>query len=434
MPQRSAASRTGAEPPPQRATRKQAVRPVYYARAWGPDGGTPIPGLVLALLMTMAGGAFVGGLLGVLADAAYIVVVFPIIAGILLGTVGVFAVWFGHLRNPTIAATIGIIGGIVVVVVMHVVVHSRRVALDADQNRVSRDIVTFLVEEAEGPGIGALRRARPMLPLHVTGTWAARLADLVIICLIAMLLMRSQASEPYDPLVKMWKMRREVGLIHGTGQQVVGAFLSGRLDRVAALQHDRGQPVRVFAWGAAIHEPASTVEVELHQPEAGSSGQTEWVRLVRVSYPYRALHDIGQALQRKLPPMTRTAIKKGVRTTRKQTRKGITRRHIIKPALVPRTQTTKLLFKETTRVHRITSGRVHTVMLKRKVPVPQPIPHALPAGGEPSTPPPPPAPDPHNVVVPPPPPPAERPPAPGHGVVVPPPPPPVERPPSPTDD
>ena len=351
---------TASPPPPERQTRKAAVRPVYYARVWQSDDGCPPLGLALAFALCLMAAAGIGAALGALAHLAYVVVLFPLIVGVLLGAAGVAAVRLGHVRNAAIAMTLGLISALACVMVMHLVAHIQYVARSPEF--ANRDFVNWFILEATGPGIGALRRADPMLPLRELGSWGARLADLVIMGVVAAVLMRMQAVEPYDPYVRMWKLRREIGTVHGTGQQVVGAFLCGRLDRVAALQHDRGMPVRVFMWGAPLHEDQSTVEVELLQPEPGSSGHVEWVRLVRVSYPYRALPDIGLALERRVPPMTRKARKKRAPFPKpKQTRKGITHRHLIKPALVPKARTTRLLYKNATRVHRITSGRVAAV-------------------------------------------------------------------------
>src|SRR5438132_5406786 len=83
------------------------------------EGGSSVPGLAWPIVLTLGGGlvaAFVASWIG---QWFYLIGIFPIVTGSIIGGCGGLGGYIGKLRNPPVALAIGILGGCLATVAMH---------------------------------------------------------------------------------------------------------------------------------------------------------------------------------------------------------------------------------------------------------------------------------------------------------------------------
>src|SRR5688572_3621339 len=107
----SDSSATAATPSP--------LPPPYTVKPYKPDGGTTMPGLMMLVGALVVTGAVLGFVAHFVAQAFYLILVFPFLIGLGLGAVGVRMVRAGRVRNPLIGGLAGFVGGALAMFMMH---------------------------------------------------------------------------------------------------------------------------------------------------------------------------------------------------------------------------------------------------------------------------------------------------------------------------
>src|SRR5262245_14229483 len=95
-----------ADPPP-------PLQP-YYSVPFRPDGGVPVGGLFLTLLLCGAGALVIGAVVSAVHQWVYLVLVFPLAMGAGTGAAGYIGVRSGKVRNPWVAGGVGLAAGVFV--------------------------------------------------------------------------------------------------------------------------------------------------------------------------------------------------------------------------------------------------------------------------------------------------------------------------------
>ncbi len=90
-------------------------------RKYQPSNRVPFGSFILLALLAIVGSAVVGGILWALDAYAhfYLVIVYPLIAGGIVGGVLVLGVRVGKVRSPFIAMLIGLVCGVLIYGVYH---------------------------------------------------------------------------------------------------------------------------------------------------------------------------------------------------------------------------------------------------------------------------------------------------------------------------
>lgn len=83
-------------------------------KSYRPSRKAPLSGLLLLILFVLVGGIVIGGILFAASRIIYLVVLFPVIAGFVAGTVMTVGVLQGKIRNPFIAIVFSLAMGIVI--------------------------------------------------------------------------------------------------------------------------------------------------------------------------------------------------------------------------------------------------------------------------------------------------------------------------------
>src|SRR5688500_6072686 len=93
--------------------------PPYTVKPYKPDGGTTMPGLMMLIGAIVVTGAILGFIAHFVAQAFYLILIFPVLIGFGLGDVGMRMVRAGRVRNPIIGGIAGFLGGTLAMFMMH---------------------------------------------------------------------------------------------------------------------------------------------------------------------------------------------------------------------------------------------------------------------------------------------------------------------------
>jgi hypothetical protein len=263
---------TPAGPPP-------TVTPRFHATPYRPDTGIDPLGLLLVVPGTLAAAAVVGLLFGLLHGVFYLVFLFPVFMGGAVGLIGAALARPGKLRNPGVAAGIGVVGGVAVMAFMHLV-EAWRVGLGFD-------LFEYLDLYARvGVTIGKPGQSGSGMNLGYVGSWIYWGVETAISACVGAVAMQAWLGRPYCPDCDAWKRPVPLGMIDVPTPQAVAAVVEGD---AAALLPRRGpetkQGLRLTAHVCPTCEGTGDVEITLTEVGVTPQGQPAARQLVRVTYP-----------------------------------------------------------------------------------------------------------------------------------------------------
>ena len=202
-------------------------------RKYRASGAAPAGGVALLLVVALVGGAVIGGTLWAIEHFTnfYLVVLFPLAAGAILGGILALVVRSSKIRSPIIAGLFGLAAGVIAYGVYHFAAYyvtfrgEVRTALvengakapsdgDVDElmNLVLRDEVGdtgFMgymnLMAREGITINrTVSTSSSGIHLQGTGAWVYWGIDVVAVALIAAFMAGRAAGEPFDENAGMW--------------------------------------------------------------------------------------------------------------------------------------------------------------------------------------------------------------------------------------
>src|SRR3954466_8586098 len=93
--------------------------PSFLAEPFRSDGGFSLSGLLILTLVVCSTGAIVGLAAGFISKWFFLVVLFPLGMGVVIGAIGAGGVKAAKVRLPIVCGTAGFLGGCVAVAAMH---------------------------------------------------------------------------------------------------------------------------------------------------------------------------------------------------------------------------------------------------------------------------------------------------------------------------
>ncbi len=93
--------------------------PRFDVEPYQPDGVAPPGGLAFLMVGVLGTAAALGLVLSYAVEQFYLILVFPLLAGALLGGAGRALVRAGRVRSPAVAATVAALGGVAMMFFMH---------------------------------------------------------------------------------------------------------------------------------------------------------------------------------------------------------------------------------------------------------------------------------------------------------------------------
>jgi hypothetical protein len=234
-------------------------------KPYRPSGIVPIPGLLTLLLVTAIAGLIVGGLLWFSDNRIgfYLIILFPIIAGYIVGTAGCRGIRIGKIRNPLVAGLIGVLGAVLVGGVYHYLGYELSFKEEVRQALIRQSptasfstedvqkftnefvrsqvndtgFVGFLKLEAK-EGITITRSSSSSgIALKDALAWGYFVFEILIIAVLAAIMMSKAAREPFDERANTWfRDAMYLGGAEGDdGANLVSALKSGAFEQAGRL-------------------------------------------------------------------------------------------------------------------------------------------------------------------------------------------------------
>lgn len=287
-----------------------------------PDGGFSAVGLIVLLLGLAVAGVIMGVVCHYVSKWFYMIVVFPMVIGFVIGGVGSVLVKTGKVRAPWLAGVAGLLAGILAMTTTHYLdyrefvnliqenkfnVHMGAIFAPKEENALAKkmlkvksfaDYIDFAAEQ----GVSIRRAAGGNdkgMNLGYYGTYIYWLVETLIVAGIVFTMTRKPAQEPFCQLTNEWKTERcgdnfmvpqELGL-----DAVAEALKNGELGKIAevkslgAANPELSIPTRLYIYASPQHSEQCTLDVRLNKFVPGKNGTVEEKQMVMATYPASAL-------------------------------------------------------------------------------------------------------------------------------------------------
>lgn len=297
----------------------------FDAVPFRPDGGFSGPGLIMLMLGLMGAGIALGALVHFIGQWIYLVILFPIIIGCILGGLGAQLIKTGKVRSPFMAGLAGLFAGILCFLTQQYLDY-RQFLRERDMERFefkaklqANEQFQKLVKKnnAERQFNNALVAMQvesfpeyidfqaqmgvtiKKINLGYYGTSIYWFVELLIITGIIFSMVRSMARQPFCLLTNSWKTERcgvtfPIPAELGTGA-ITAALEEGALGKISEvkcranlLSTENMILVRLYVYASPQHAEPCTLDVRLVSVHA-KQDQTEDKELAMVTYPAVAL-------------------------------------------------------------------------------------------------------------------------------------------------
>jgi hypothetical protein len=233
-------------------------------------------GFVLLFLCTTLGAVTIGALAFGVSKAAYLVLLFPLLMGLAGGSLNLWAISQGKVRNPWLATISGLLTGVVIYGVFlyggYLLYRSDKIGWaentsPAEKSEVEADLDRSILDTTGHPGfwgyldqqakngvviVGEKQSNSPPIIIKDRGAWINWIGELLIICGITTSMSRWRVSAPFSETTNRWFNRADrLGTIANSDiAQARTALDESRLGDFIALVKIKGQLV---AGGWEVH-------------------------------------------------------------------------------------------------------------------------------------------------------------------------------------
>jgi hypothetical protein len=312
--------------------------PPFSVRPYAPDGGTTMPGIMMLVGALVVTGAVLGFIAHFIAQAFYLILVFPVLIGLGIGAVGVRMVKAGRVRNPWIGGIAGFLGGALAMFMMHyfdqqkfrdeaietqpgfaqvlemsqeerqeffgeLEPHERDGAMRAI--RAAESVPGFLELQAHyGVTIGKPGRSGESgINLGYAGSYIYWLIELLVVAGITYAMVRSATREPFCADCEQWKSPKVLGFFGAEPALATAAVQSGdlaKIGRSSPTQEITNVRLTAHACDGCVDKGEADLKLELLTTD--KEGKLQSKMLAHMTYPAKALPDLVTIFQPSPPP------------------------------------------------------------------------------------------------------------------------------------
>lgn len=325
----SDSSATAATPSP--------LPPSYTVKPYKPDGGTTMPGLMMLVGAIVVTGAILGFIAHFVAQAFYLILIFPVLIGFGLGAVGVRMVNAGRVRNPLIGGVAGFLGGTLAMFMMHyfdqqkfrseamnepgfaaVVEMSpqQRQQFLADADPADREDASRGLRAADsvfgyldlqayyGVTIGKPGRSGDKgINLGYYGSYIYWLIELLVVAGITYAMVRGATQEPFCADCEQWKSPKVLGFFAAEPALATAAVESGNLAKIRQTNPTQEiTNVRLTAHACDGCVDKGEADLKLEQLTTDKEGKVQAKTLAHTTYPAAALPHLVTVFQQAPAP------------------------------------------------------------------------------------------------------------------------------------
>lgn len=309
------------------------------------DGGATLAGLLQLASILCSVGILLGLIIGFVSQWIYLIVIFPLLMGALVGWVGKKTIERYKIRRPMTCAIAGFAAGCLCFLTMHyceylifeshldsVPVEVRNIARHFDQaaaegqnaDEWSRDVIKRLRDDPKmletlqvdgfpdymelqarhGVTISEVGKGGNGLNLGYVGSYIYWCVEAVLLALIALGIMKQAAGLPFCVDCHSWKTDSPLIEVACTSKDIEAAVRQGdlaELERTITAPDPKkikaGQSTKILTCVCANCESPQTMEVKVSRVSIVNGQKAEGVALM-VSYPIEALDPLHEMVAR----------------------------------------------------------------------------------------------------------------------------------------
>jgi hypothetical protein len=285
------------EPEPDSAPEPDVPPPAprFDVEPYRPRGSAPVLGTVLLFAGLTAVAVGVGLVVGLIRIRFYPVLLFPVLAGLLLGAAGAGLVRLFKVRSLAILLAAALTGGVATIAASHIVSYREYLSAIEHEDPAALALIqqrgfNFLgyvdtVEAVDGVHIG--KPPPNGVNLGYYGSYVYWGTEALVVAAAAFALMRLAARSPFCARCATWKRRQVVGALDtpfpDRGLQGLREGEVHRLLRKAAPAGGEGLFLKVSSCPRCRAAAPADVALELHVKDA--KGHVETKELAHYTYP-----------------------------------------------------------------------------------------------------------------------------------------------------
>lgn len=308
--------------------------PIFSAQPFRSDGGSSLVGLATLTFVTCVTGGLIGLLAGFISQWFFLVLLFPLGMGVVIGAVGAFGVTAGKVRMPLVCGAAGFLGGCVAVAAMHgfeyyqfeqemkqVPPEIRALArmFDQLQNEKPQDpnvqklldellkdpdtrrglavnsLLSYIDMKAHhGVEISRARGGGKGLNLGYVGSYCYWGFELLLIAGVAFAILKGAAEEPFCTRCENWKKSEVVATFEGSAPNIREAVNNGELSNIPRFA-GVGDKLTAMLFSCPQCGAESPVDVRLNKVTTNDKGEDSVTALGTATYPGEATEPLRQA-------------------------------------------------------------------------------------------------------------------------------------------
>lgn len=272
--------------------------PRFDAEPYRAEGAASLPSTLVLFLGLTAVAVPVGFLASFIGQWFYLVVIFALAIGALLGGAGILLVRWTKVRNPFVAGAAALAGAVAAMGAMHYATYFRdlraldaqlppglRAALEAQGARF--DFLHFMDRQARVGVIIGKPGQKNGMNLGYVGSYIYWAVEAVFAAAVAFVMLRASAAAPFCSTCSRWKERRLLARLDTPDrEQATDALREGELVRLLqGAWPVAGEGLLLRASTCPNCGSASPVDVALESHAKNAKGQKSVKELAHFTYP-----------------------------------------------------------------------------------------------------------------------------------------------------
>lgn len=266
----------------------------FDAARFHPDGGVPIGGALLSILLSFAAAVAVGMLVSFIHQWFYLVVLFPIGMGLAVGLAGCFSVSFGNVRSGFFAGLVGLLAGILVMMTAHYGDYLRFLGQVQQQFPGVQDQISFAkfidLQATEGVSIGRIGRGADRgINLGYVGSFIYWGVEILFAAGLAMFMMKSPTGDPFCTSCQRWKTPLHLGSKDVAPDHAEKALNRGEIQHLLEGDLPPGESMTFTAYRCNGCPERGTIEIKVQHTTENAKGEKTVREVGTWSYPAESL-------------------------------------------------------------------------------------------------------------------------------------------------
>jgi hypothetical protein len=246
--------------------------------------------VAILLVLQLLAGLGAGIPAGFLSRWVYLILLFPVLAGLWLGFWGLLGVLLGRVKNRWVGLAGAVLGATACVTALHLAIYAQAQSDPAPE--VGRFLAHLEDRARGGITLNLGPGGPPLLHLGYLATWLYWILEWCVIACLGYLGTRLLADQPLCSACGAWKERYRFGPIQAPDDEAVRSLREGQLNALlAAAKPTKEGNLLIVAWGCPHCGATASVEVEL--AEVPRAGQAER-KLAGAAYTGAALDALAQ--------------------------------------------------------------------------------------------------------------------------------------------